>query len=62
MVLKSGKTGLGGPEDFEVKSGCKDDGERFAGARVLKVMETEGVIDAVVVVSRWWACFITIVF
>ena len=53
MVPKHGKTGLGGPDDFEVKSGSKDDGERFAGARVLKVMEAEGVIDAVVVVTRW---------
>ncbi|KAJ3487545.1 hypothetical protein NLI96_g3447 [Meripilus lineatus] len=54
MVLKDGKTGLNGPEDFEVKSGCKDDGERFAGARVLKVMESEGVMDAVVIVTRWF--------
>ena len=53
MVLKQGKSGLGGPDEFEVKSGSKDDGERFAGARVLKVMESEGVMDAVVIVSRW---------
>ncbi len=53
MVLKPGKSGLGGPDDFEVVSGSDDDGEKYAGARVLKVMQTESVIDAVVVVSRW---------
>lgn len=37
MMVKSGKTGLGGEEDFELHSGCEDDGENWAGARVLKV-------------------------
>ncbi|KAJ2965908.1 hypothetical protein NUW54_g13960 [Trametes sanguinea] len=54
MVLKPGKTGLGGPDDFEVVSGYDDDGEKYAGGRVLKVMQAEGVIDAVVIVSRWY--------
>lgn len=54
MVLKVGKTGLGGPEDFEIKAGSEDDGEQYAGGRVLKVMQAEAVIDAVVVVSRWF--------
>ena len=53
MVVKAGKSGLGGPDDFEVAAGADDDGEKWAGARVLKVMQAEGVIDAVVVVSRW---------
>lgn len=53
MVLKAGKTGLGGPDDFEVVSGYDDDEEQYAGGRVMKVMQAEGVIDAVVVVSRW---------
>ncbi|KAL1938527.1 hypothetical protein VTO73DRAFT_11550 [Trametes versicolor] len=54
MVLKAGKTGLGGPDDFEVVSGYDDDEEQYAGGRVMKVMQAEGVIDAVVVVSRWY--------
>ncbi|KAI0758494.1 ribosomal protein S5 domain 2-like protein [Trametes elegans] len=37
-----------------VVSGYDDDGEKYAGGRVLKVMQAEGVIDAVVVVSRWY--------
>ena len=53
MVLKTGKTGLGGPEDFELKSGNEDDGEKYGSGKILKVMEAEGIIDAVVVVSRW---------
>ncbi|ESK97310.1 hypothetical protein Moror_17741 [Moniliophthora roreri MCA 2997] len=54
MVPKPGKTGLGGPDDFELKSGNNDDGERWASTRVMKVMEAQAVIDAVVVVSRWY--------
>ena len=46
--------GLAGPDDFELVTGADDDGEKHAGARVLKVMQAEGIIDAVVVVSRWW--------
>ncbi|GBE80764.1 hypothetical protein SCP_0304830 [Sparassis crispa] len=54
MVLKAGKSGLGGPNDFELQTGCEDDGEKYADGRVLKVMQEESVIDAVVVVSRWY--------
>lgn len=53
MVLKPGRTGLAGPDDFELVSGCEDDGEKYAGKKVLGVMQNEGIIDAVVIVSRW---------
>jgi hypothetical protein len=42
-----------GEDDFEMEEGSDDDGEKWGGARILKVMKEEGVIDAVVVVSRW---------
>ncbi|KAI0090702.1 ribosomal protein S5 domain 2-like protein [Irpex rosettiformis] len=54
MVLKGGKTGLGGPDDFELKYGNEDDGEKYGSGKIGKVMQTEGIIDAVVVVSRWY--------
>ncbi|KAF8345996.1 ribosomal protein S5 domain 2-type protein [Amanita rubescens] len=54
MVLKPGSTGLCGPDDFELKHGHDDDGEKWAGNKVLKVMEDFAVIDAVVIVSRWY--------
>ncbi|KAK7472476.1 hypothetical protein VKT23_000591 [Stygiomarasmius scandens] len=54
MILKEGKTGLAGPDDFELKSGSSDDGEQWAGSRILKVMESLAILDAVVVVSRWY--------
>ena len=57
MVLKSGRTGLGGPDDFELRTGFDDGGEQWAGSKVLKVMQAEGIIDAVVIVSRWSAHF-----
>lgn len=53
MVLKQGKSGLGGPDDFELRIGSDDGGEQYAGGRVLRVMQAEGVLDAVVIVSRW---------
>ncbi|KAF6760228.1 ribosomal protein S5 domain 2-type protein [Ephemerocybe angulata] len=54
MTLKPGHSGLAGPEDFELQSGCKDDGERWAGGKILNVMETLGILDAVIIVSRWY--------
>lgn len=54
MILKPGSTGLSGPDDFELKGGFDDDGEKWAGNRVLKVMQSQAVIDAVVIVSRWY--------
>lgn len=53
MILKHEKTGLGGPDDFELKTGNEDDGEQYSSGKILKVMQAEGIIDAVVVVSRW---------
>lgn len=53
MALKPGMTGLGGEDDFEVISAYDDDGEKWAGGRVLNIMKQAGVIDAVVLVSRW---------
>ncbi|KAK7057545.1 ribosomal protein S5 domain 2-like protein [Favolaschia claudopus] len=54
MVLKAGRSGLGGPDDFEVRESSADDGERWAGEKILTIMRKQGVIDAVVVVSRWY--------
>ncbi|KAG6813519.1 hypothetical protein H0H92_010224 [Tricholoma furcatifolium] len=54
MSLKSGCNGLGGPDDFELSAGHIDDGERWAGSKIQKVMESYGIIDAVVIVSRWY--------
>ncbi|KAJ7125086.1 ribosomal protein S5 domain 2-type protein [Mycena epipterygia] len=54
MVLKAGCTGLGGPDDFEVREGSADDGERWGGEKILAAMRKQGVIDAAVVVSRWY--------
>ncbi|KAF9268637.1 ribosomal protein S5 domain 2-like protein [Marasmius fiardii PR-910] len=54
MVLKNGRTGLGGSDDFHLESGSDDDGEQWAGGKVLRIMESQAVIDAIVIVSRWY--------
>lgn len=56
MSLRAGRDGLRGPEDFELRTGAEDDGEKYGAAKILKVMEAEGVIDAVVICSRWYVC------
>ena len=53
MVPKHGRTGLGGPDDFELSVGSTDDGEKWAGEKVLRVMQMHATIDVVVIVSRW---------
>ncbi|KAJ6497706.1 ribosomal protein S5 domain 2-type protein [Mycena sanguinolenta] len=53
MVLKDGCTGLS-PDDFEVREGSADDGERWGGEKILAAMRKQGVIDAAIVVSRWY--------
>jgi putative IMPACT (imprinted ancient) family translation regulator len=57
MVLKEGCTGLEGPDDFRLREGNNDDGERWGGERILGVLRKQGIIDAVVVCSRWFALF-----
>ncbi|KAH9821050.1 hypothetical protein DFH28DRAFT_923489 [Melampsora americana] len=54
LKLKKSCDGLGGPGDFELESGYEDDGEARAGSKVLKIMESLQIIDAIVVVSRWY--------
>ncbi|KAH9067625.1 ribosomal protein S5 domain 2-like protein [Lactarius vividus] len=54
MVLKEGRTGLSGDDDFKIEEGSEDNGEQWAGTHVLKVMRSEAIVDAVVIVSRWY--------
>lgn len=53
MTLKKGRDGLG-EDDFKVEEGIEDDGESWAGSKILKVMKDQAAIDAVVIVSRWY--------
>jgi len=39
MSLKHGRTGFEGEDDFELQTGSEDDGEEWAGGRVLRVSE-----------------------
>ncbi|TPX57464.1 hypothetical protein PhCBS80983_g03802 [Powellomyces hirtus] len=54
LALKPGRTGLSGPDDFRIVSGCDDDGEKWAGGRLLKLMDKFQAVDVLVVVSRWY--------
>ncbi|KAI8825105.1 ribosomal protein S5 domain 2-type protein [Fimicolochytrium jonesii] len=54
LALKSGRSGLGGPDDFRAVTGWDDDGEKWAGSRVVKLLEKWQAVDVLVVVSRWY--------
>ncbi|TPX66814.1 hypothetical protein SpCBS45565_g04205 [Spizellomyces sp. 'palustris'] len=54
LSLKPGKTGLEGPDDFGIVSGYDDDGEKWAGSKIAKVLQEFNVVDVVVIVSRWY--------
>jgi putative IMPACT (imprinted ancient) family translation regulator len=58
MALRAGRTGLAGEEDFVLQEGREDDGEKWGGERILRVMKEEGVLDAAIVVLRWYACLL----
>ncbi|UZJ55135.1 hypothetical protein CBS101457_004455 [Exobasidium rhododendri] len=54
LALKTGRTGLNGPEDFGLEEGLEDDGERFGAKEIAKVIKQLGATDVLVVVSRWY--------
>ena len=52
LALKTGRSGLNGPEDFGLEEGMEDDGERFGAKEIAKVIKQLGATDVLVVVSR----------
>ncbi|KAI9361193.1 ribosomal protein S5 domain 2-type protein [Zopfochytrium polystomum] len=58
--LKSGSANTGlavieaGGDRYAVVEGSDDDGEQWAGGKVLRLMQETGACDCVVVVSRWY--------
>lgn len=52
MSLRPNRTGLG-QDDFVLEEVKEDDGEKWGGERILKVMREEGILDACVLVLRW---------
>jgi hypothetical protein len=45
MSLKIGRTGLAGEDDFELRTGYDDDGENFAGSKVLRVSNLRRILS-----------------
>ncbi|GAA5901593.1 YigZ family protein [Sporobolomyces salmoneus] len=52
MSLKVGKNGLGGEDDWTVKTGGDDDGEKGGSREVQSAIQKEAAVDVAVVVSR----------
>jgi putative IMPACT (imprinted ancient) family translation regulator len=58
-----GKSGLGGEDDWTLKEGGEDDGEKGASAVVKECLKESGSVDVGVVVSRLYGgtslCFLS---
>jgi len=53
LTLLPNRTGIS-ESDYTVTEGSDDDGERWAGERLIKVLKEEGATDFLVVCSRWF--------
>ncbi|EKD02717.1 hypothetical protein A1Q2_02947 [Trichosporon asahii var. asahii CBS 8904] len=54
LVLKEGRDGTQGEDDYQLLEAMDDDGERYGGDRVLKVLNEVGAVDVIVVCARWF--------
>lgn len=53
LALRKGTKGIK-EDDYEPKELANDDGEKFGGEHLIKVLREEGVSDVLVVCSRWF--------
>ncbi|KAJ3137219.1 hypothetical protein HK101_003900 [Irineochytrium annulatum] len=53
LSLRPGRSG-DAEDDFVVVEGFEEDGEQWAGAKILKLMQVSGACDCAVIVSRWY--------
>ncbi|AAW41885.2 expressed protein [Cryptococcus deneoformans JEC21] len=54
LCLKEGKNGTEGEEAFQLVECFSDDGEKFGGERVLKVLREQNAVDVLSVCCRWY--------
>ena len=54
LELKPGRNGQRGPDDYAIVEEYEDDGEKWGSKHILRVMEEEGAVDCMCVVSRWF--------
>ncbi|ORX39983.1 hypothetical protein BD324DRAFT_607128 [Kockovaella imperatae] len=54
VCLKESKDGTQGEDDFQLLEIYNDDGEKFGGDRILRILKEEAAIDILVVVCRWY--------
>lgn len=52
LVLKRGRDGRDGPEDYTLKEGREDDGEKWSSQKIENIIRQEGASDVVCIVSR----------
>ncbi|KJE05366.1 hypothetical protein I311_01045 [Cryptococcus gattii NT-10] len=54
LCLKEGKNGTEGEEAFHLVESFSDDGEKFGGERILKVLREQNAVDVLSVCCRWY--------
>ncbi|TXT15700.1 hypothetical protein VHUM_00203 [Vanrija humicola] len=59
--LNEGKNGTGGEGDYQLLEAFDDDGEKFGGERLLRVLKEKSAVDVITICVRWvswrvWRC------
>ncbi|WVQ78391.1 hypothetical protein IAT38_000477 [Cryptococcus sp. DSM 104549] len=54
LCLKDGKNGTEGEEAYQLIESFNDDGEKFGGERILKVLKEQNAVDVLTVCCRWY--------
>ncbi|KAK1924890.1 hypothetical protein DB88DRAFT_487220 [Papiliotrema laurentii] len=54
LVLKDGRDGTKGEDDYQLLEASYDDGEKFGGERVLKIQREERAVDVLTICCRWY--------
>ncbi|EIW69378.1 hypothetical protein TREMEDRAFT_30797 [Tremella mesenterica DSM 1558] len=54
LCLKEGRNGTGGEDDYQLLETFNDDGEKFGGERVLRVLRENKGVDVLTVCCRWF--------
>ncbi|KAL1413475.1 hypothetical protein Q8F55_001249 [Vanrija albida] len=52
--LNEGKNGTGGEGDYQLLEAFDDDGEKFGGERLLRVLQEQSAVDVITICVRWF--------
>ncbi|WVR05153.1 hypothetical protein IAU60_002165 [Kwoniella sp. DSM 27419] len=54
LALREGKNGTGGEGDYQLLEVQNDDGEKFGGQTIMRVLQDENAVDVLTICCRWY--------